>query len=170
MSNYWKDRAAAAVVEKLGALVVVPGYPEWSFNVKPINDWATDYHRAVARVAALPGMLAAVERVRSPEYVETEDDRLFFEDAQASAFADGCLASWNVTAEDGSPMPLTNENARRLLGTFPDIYRHLKDFARTPENFKPMTAADKIAAVAGNSQRASNTARVRGAKRLQSVT
>lgn len=145
--NPWTRRSKAAELEAKGAPVIVPGYPGWTFHVRPDTPWSAMYQRAIARISEQPETREYIARASEPGYERTTADALLDEENARRVFAEAGIAAWDgVTGEDGKPYPHTAGNAAKLLAHFPDIYNHLRAASRD----KVLFAIPDTDTIAGN--------------------
>lgn len=146
----WAVRDQQARLEREGVLLVSRAVKGWWFYIRPLNDWNTDYHGAVARMLRTPQVAAYYARARLPGYVPTPEDAELDRLMQLNPLIEGCLVGWKgVEGRDGLPYPFTPDNARALLQHFPNVLQEVQRFAGDASNFS--VSLDELETAKGNS-------------------
>lgn len=152
MLNPWLSRDLQVQIETKGAWLASKSVPGWRIRLRRAGEWNKEYHAAVVRIMAAPGVAEYVAKCRADKgYTPTADERQLDAYLEVGAFAEGHVTDWDgVVDRKGEALPFTPESAVQLMAHFRPLLAECKAFAADPKNYA--VSIDDIAGAApGNS-------------------
>lgn len=152
MLNPWLSRDLQVQIETKGSWLASKSVPGWRIRLRRAGDWNKDYHAAVARIMASPGVAEYVAKCRADKgYTPTDHERQLDAYLEVGAFTEGHITAWEgVVDRSGNPLPFSLEMAVQLMAHFRPLLAECKQFAADPRNYA-VTIDDIAGEAPGNS-------------------